>query len=116
MSGDGSAWIVGKSVSSRPGYWRATSADGVTFTWSHMDRPSLDKSFSAVWGTGPNDTWAAGAYGRLRHWDGTDWLQAGVMPAKTPVTNDLYAMWAAGPHDLWVVGDDLVLHHASNGP
>ncbi|GAH50255.1 unnamed protein product, partial [marine sediment metagenome] len=67
-SGD-TIWILGRTNSNFPGYWRGTSADGgATFTFTlemgtHNDEPALN----AVWGTAPNDTWAVGDYGRVRH-------------------------------------------------
>jgi hypothetical protein len=100
-----------------PAVWRGTSADnGVTFSWSIDPRllpdplPVPDYALTAIWGTGPNDTWAAGAYGRLRHWDGNTWSQAALSLTLLPEVTPLYGLWGKDSTDFWVVGDNLAIH------
>lgn len=103
-------WIAGKSRGFSPGFWRGTSTDGAAFTWSHLQRDLNDQRLEAIWGTSSTDTWAAGDYGRLRHWNGSTWVQAALMTGKFPITAPLHALWGSSATDLWVVGDDTALH------
>ena len=58
------AWVVGGSSGNTAliSHWNGT-------TWSQLI--AAPDTFNAVWGTGPNDVWFVGDYGRIRHWDGT---------------------------------------------
>ena len=71
-----------------------------------MNSSSLRK-LEALWGFGPNDVWAVGTQGVIRHWVGGDaWA---IVPS--PVAADLHAVWGARPDDVWAVGDDGVVLH-----
>ena len=65
-------------------------------------------TFTAIWGSGPNDVWAVGEHGTLLHYDGKSWrLSSGAFPpGKRP---HLYSVWGSGPSDVWAVGGDTVL-------
>ncbi len=65
-------------------------------------------TFTAIWGSGPNDVWAVGSGGSILHYDGKTWV-------KTPsgVVNTLYAIWGSGPNDIWVVSDTTTVLHGS---
>ncbi|AKU94845.1 hypothetical protein AKJ09_01509 [Labilithrix luteola] len=88
--------------------------DGATFAWTQhaaAETGFADRSLSVVGGTGPNDLWAAGPLGRLRHWDGTAWHVArAAVDDVTPVQQTVYDILASGPDDVWVVGANLALH------
>jgi len=103
-------WIAGKSRGFSPGFWRGTSTDGVTFTWTHLARDLNDQPLEAIWGTSTTDAWAAGEYGRLRHWNGTAWAQAALMTGKYPIVEPLYAIWGTSTTDVWVVGKGTAIH------
>lgn len=118
LSGDSTMWILGRSASNAPGYWKGTSqgASGAfTFTYErggNNDEPALN----AVWGIAANDAWAVGDYGRVRHGTGTGtgtgsaWPQAAITRTKLPIIAPFYAVWSNGTKDLWVVGDGIALH------
>lgn len=117
-SSDTSVWLSGRTRGDyRAVYWHGTSSDnGLTFTWSLIERDAWDLDLTAVWGTAPNDTWAIGDYGRLRRWDGTAWKQAALMVSYVPVTNPLYGIWGKSSDDFWVVGDGIALHKTPGKP
>ena len=71
-----------------------------------MNSSSLRK-LEALWGFGPNDVWAVGAQGVIRHWVGGDAWSA----VPSPVTANLHAVWGPSPDDVWAVGDDGVVLH-----
>src|SRR5262249_38186957 len=52
--------------------------------------------FASVWGTAPNDVWAAGAKGLLRY-DGTTWTDVTPLGSSPP----LASVWGSGPRDVW---------------
>lgn len=103
-----------------PAVWRGSSTDqGATFTWSAEPKTlpgTLADPFFAlttVWARSPEDTWAAGEFGRLRHFDGTSWTEAKLTVAVTPEISPLYGIWGKEPGDFWVVGDNLAIHKTS---
>ncbi|MDF2697642.1 MAG: hypothetical protein K0S65_6025 [Labilithrix sp.] len=92
-----------------PSMWQGTSSDGgktFTFTWApdpRADRPTL----FAVAGKSGSDLWAAGAFGRLIHWNGTKWSTTAISLDENPTLDPFYAIWSGGPDDLWVAGKNL---------
>lgn len=110
--GESTMWILGRTAGTLHGIWRGASADsGQSFTWTYerygrADDPGLNAAF----GTAANDVWAAGDYGRLRHWDGKQWSQAAITLTKFPVTEPFYGLWSKGPDEVWVVGDGVALY------
>lgn len=91
----------------------------LSFTWTPQAPDPVSTSGVcmqdyAIWGTGPNDVWKGGMYGRLRHWDGSEWKIARIaIENEIPVQNTIYAIWGTGPDDIWVIGDGLALHKVS---
>jgi len=92
-----------------PSMWQGTSSDGgetFTFTWSpdpRADRPAL----FAVAGSSASDLWAAGAFGRLIHWNGTNWSTTAISVDGQPTLDPFYAIWKGGPDELWVAGKNM---------
>ncbi len=86
--------------------------DAGVFTWTRFDGFNTGNAvLNGVWGTGHDDVWVAGAYGRLRHWDGSAWHVARTaLDDVMPVVNTLYAIWGASRDDIWVVGKGIALH------
>lgn len=116
-SGPNSVWIVGTTQSYNKAYWRGVrSAAGQPFTWTIEPRQVNDLAVTAFWGTSTDDTWAAGEYGRLRHWDGKTWTQARLMTATLPVVDPFYGIWGSTARDLWIVGENIALHKPAGTP
>jgi hypothetical protein len=102
--------LVAKTTYETPSTWRATSPDnGQSFTWTLKRGNGQDFAMNAVLEIGENDAWAAGEYGRLRHWNGMEWTQSAVSLTKLPLTRDFLAMWGGPSKELWVVGDHLAV-------
>jgi len=60
-----------------------------------------------VWGTGPNNVYAVGEYGKIRHYDGSSWSWV-----SSGTTDVLRAVWGSGPNDVFAVGDHgTILHY-----
>jgi hypothetical protein len=60
-----------------------------------------------VWGSSPDNAWAAGESGTLVHYTGGQW-KAELSPTKSP----LYALWGSAANDIYAVGDrGTVLHY-----
>jgi len=96
-----------------PAVATGTSADGgQTFTWGFTITGNYKEPLlNAVGAKSASDAWIAGDYGRLRHWNGTEWRQSIITNDKYPVIAPLYAMGGRGD-DLWFVGDGIALHRA----
>ena len=105
--------LLGRSVSTLPGTWHGASTDGgKTFTWTYArDGRIDDPAINAVFGTAPDDAWAVGNFGRVRHWDGTDWSPAAITLTKLPVTARFHSVWSGGPSDVWLVGQGMALRY-----
>lgn len=107
---DGSVCLVGETSGWRRGEWRGVSADdGETFTFTFHAGTSKDQITYAVSESASNDSWAAGEYGRLRHWDGKAWKQSAVTRTHLPLTNQFHAMWRSPANELWVVGEGIAI-------
>ncbi len=94
------------------GFYTGVRDDDGAFAWSRFDGFNRgNATLNAVGGTGHDDVWVAGAYGRLRHWDGAAWRVARTaLDDVMPVVNTLYAMWVTSKDDVWVVGNGIALH------
>ena len=102
--------VVGKSTYETTSSWHATSSDnGKTFAWSLRRERGQMYAMSGAFGSAANDAWMAGEYGRVWHWDGTEWTQSAVSISKLPITRDFHAMWGQPSKELWVVGDRLAV-------
>ncbi len=66
------------------------------------------RTFTAVWGTGPNDVWAIGSGGTIMHYDGKTWVQT-----PTGVFDTLSGIWGSGPNDIWVVSTTTTILHGT---
>jgi hypothetical protein len=118
----GAARTAGAVRKTSGAVWRGIGGDagadgGLALTWSVEPRPALPDTLpivefqqTAVWSRAPNDVWATGIYGRLRHWDGTVWTEAALTVSSLPEVAPLYGIWGKGPNDFWVVGDNLAIH------
>jgi hypothetical protein len=108
---DSVAWVFGRA--GFPGIWKGTSTDsGKTFSWTHLrNGAASDPSFTAVTGSTPNNLWAVGEYGRVRHWDGNAWVTTSVTTTKFPITDDFFGVWSGGQADAWIVGKEMALRY-----
>jgi hypothetical protein len=90
---------------------RGTSTDvGQTFTWtSELDGTFEDPATNVISAVAQDNAWAAGEYGRIRHWDGTEWIHSAITVTDYPVIAPFYGTWANGPNDVWFVGDNVAL-------
>lgn len=114
------AWAVGSAGAPLyDGTGIVLRYDGAS--WSNVVLPDGGPSFSAVWGTGPNDVWLAGGVGvdteapapdpngYLIHYDGAAWGTPFVTPAyDTPLaavygsaSGDVSAVGSAGAVESW---------------
>ena len=71
---------------------------------SHPSRYGL----SSIWGSGPNDVWAVGAFGSVTHWDGTTWTTAPI-----DAHASLRAVWGTGPDDVWTMSAPNQIYHST---
>jgi hypothetical protein len=67
--------------------------DGTAWTSQSADAVLYD-----IWGTGPNDVWAAGRFGLMYHFDGTQWTRksAGTGFDVTEVVGSGGTLWLFG--------------------
>ena len=71
-----------------------------------LDSSSL-RTIEGLWGSGPNDIWAVGGQGSIRHYtSGTTWEIA-----VSPTTENLRAIWGSAANDVWAVGDGATVIH-----
>jgi hypothetical protein len=111
---DGTVWVLGRTNTSKTAILRGTSTDGLAYTWSFVPfGPSSAPLSNFVWGRAKSDHWVGGEYGRLRHWDGSMWVQAKTTITKYPDTTTLHAVWGDAQGELWVVGEGLAMHRAA---
>ncbi|OJY17528.1 MAG: hypothetical protein BGO98_01105 [Myxococcales bacterium 68-20] len=68
------------------------------------------KRISDIWGSGPNDVWFAGTFGRIHHWDGSELAITATTNSWDVLASHLHAVSGSGPDDVWVVGENVALH------
>ncbi len=59
-----------------------------------------------VYGFATDDVYAVGAFGAIRHWDGTEWsiIDLGIV-------TDLFTVWGSSATDVFIAGDvGLIMH------
>jgi hypothetical protein len=56
-------------------------------------------AFRSVGGSGPNDVWVGGGYGRILHFDGGQWT-----PKPAPPDFGITSIGSTAPDDAWAVG------------
>jgi hypothetical protein len=62
-----------------------------------------------IWGSSPNDVWAAGDKGTLIHWDGIEWTKI-----NTDITEEITALYGTADNDIYLAatsGNRSVLYH-----
>ncbi len=74
--------------------------------WTAMEVPETGNSYYAVWGSGPDNVYAAGSYGALLRYDGTTWTRVDC-----GVDASLDGIWGAGANDVFVVGTGATIIH-----
>jgi hypothetical protein len=86
-----------------------TSSDGGTGDDLHLVETSSSslRRLSGLWGSGPDDLWAVGAQGVIRHWSGGEAWSI----VASPTTEDLNGVWGSRPDDVWAVGESGTVIH-----
>lgn len=113
-------WIYGLSTAT-DGSWLACGyggtlmsgvSDGDTVRWRESAQGLGFRHLNAFAGTGSDDLWAAEWYGRLLHFDGTEWTRE-----HAPVSNEDKVGGVQTFGDGWVVarGGDLVALRSPSG-
>jgi hypothetical protein len=78
--------------------------------WSEHASPI---AVHALWGSGPDDVFAAGGGGPILHYDGKTWVP---MPSSEPPGFDGWsALWGSGPSDVFAAGPGGILHYDGKG-
>jgi hypothetical protein len=101
-----SLWAVGRGGQAFV-FDGVASSDGGPARWRAQNTNTRD-DLDGVWGSGPNDVWAVGQHGTIRHGsrESSTWSSMG-----SSTESDLHAVWGSGPNDVWAVGDDGAIVH-----
>ncbi len=103
-------WISASELL-RPGreaivYHARAGSAGIVVTEVDSQSSSIIES---IYGTSPNDVWAVGAGGTIRHISSADVRWQVVT---SPTRENLRSVWASAPDDVWAVGDKgTILHY-----
>ena len=83
------------------------AASGEVPNWTELDTQSLAGLY-AVWGSGPDDVWAVGDYGTIRHCSADTTLWTII---ESPTRENLRGIWGSGRKDIWAVGENGTFLH-----
>lgn len=72
---------------------------------------NISGEVKALWGSGPNDLWAAMLVGGLRHWDGRAWDYSDRTDLPPDANTDIRGLFGFGPSDVWAVGTHAAIFH-----
>ncbi len=100
------------------GIWGSSSSDihvaGVRGIW-HWDGQNWQQTWEPwrggigfgleLWGSAPDDVWAAGSDGAIVHFDGRSWERVEGVTDK-----DLYAIWGSGRENVYIGGNKDLVH------
>ena len=109
-TGTGDVWMVGSKSDNLPFGAHSkgvAAAGGGVPQWRELDTQSL-AGLNAVWGSGPNDVWAVGDNGTIRHTGAGATIWSIV---ESPTKANLRGIWGAAPNDVWAVGEQGTLLH-----
>lgn len=110
VTDDGVVWVSDTTLVGRKNFSRARLLPDGTFGWEFQQQPSNSADAHVFWGSSTDDAWVAGDFGRLRHWNGSEWSQAILMVTSAPVKADFYARWGVSDEDFWIVGQGIAIH------
>ena len=92
--------------------------DGATWSATGLSRPGTPgpsapapvgvARWSGVWGTGPNDVWAASLEGGILHWNGYSWEPSITLDSGSSTPTSLPRLWGTGARDVYVFGESLL--------
>ncbi|HVS35161.1 MAG TPA: hypothetical protein VMS17_06230 [Gemmataceae bacterium] len=96
---------------SRPGPALELLEDRCVPTTGWVPQAGGSQSLFRVWGTGPNDVFAVGNSGTIRHStnDGQTWTNQ-----NSGTTQFLYGVWGSSSNDVFAVGAGGVIVHSTN--
>jgi hypothetical protein len=75
---------------------------GAVLVLSGASTARAQASFSAIWGSGPDDVWVVGDAPAALHFDGRTWNE---VPYGVPLSGGINTVWGAGPRDIFAAGD-----------
>jgi hypothetical protein len=93
-----------QSVTSATGPGGSTISYWDGSTWSTASSLPTVLISPTIWGSGPNDAWAAG-FGPILHWDGLSWSVAFDDPSRPELW--WISVWGTGASDVYVLGADI---------
>ncbi len=132
----GTSWAIAKGEGSIHGFWgtandiwyvadnsenngwqrgitvHGTANDAGVMVWTPVESQSTQR-LEAIWGSGPDDIWAVGDNGTIRHMTngGSRWDIVA-----SPTMEALHGVWGSGANDVWAVGDNgTILHFDGTG-
>ncbi len=75
--------------------------------WTWINPLPQGNALRAVWGTAPDNVYAAGDLGTFLRYDGTSWQVVSNLPG----TNALYDLWGTSPDNIFAVGYNALWHY-----
>lgn len=104
-------WYVADN-SETNGWQRAMTVHGTPNTKGEMEWALVESqstsTLEGIWGSGPNDLWAVGDNGTIRHLGASKTLWDVIA---SPTTDALHAVWGTASNNVWAVGDNGTILH-----
>ncbi len=92
-SSDGTTWAADLR-----GFWKLEGSTWMPVTGELSPDPGRNITWHAMWGSAPDDIWAAGIGGNRARYDGTSWKHV------SNVGPDIMGMWGIAADAIWSVG------------
>ncbi len=92
-------------------FGKATNWNGSNWVEYSFFPPPIDTVWGLyeIWGSSPDDVWAAGDNGSLIHWDGIEWTII-----KTDISEEITALYGTADNDIYLAatsGNHSALYH-----
>ncbi len=98
--------IILLAISAFPFLVRASS-NAPTDDWTWLSPLPQGNALHALWGSGPDNIYAAGELGALMHYDGQAWRVIEDVPNR----QSILGLWGSGPNNIFAVGHDTLWHY-----
>lgn len=102
-------WVAGKDDVWVGGAQVLKHFDGSTWrdaaiVYNAAPPPSARQMIMTLWGTTPQNLWAAGMHNLILHFDGTQWQEDPRSQQDEPERNMYRRIWGAHERHIWIVG------------
>lgn len=105
-AGKNDVWIGGAKTLR---HWDGTAWSDATIRYNDMPPPSNRQMIMTIFGTTPQNIWAAGMHSVILHYDGSSWQEDPRSQQDDPTHNMFRRLWGMHERHLWLTGTNCLI-------